>query len=163
MRAARVFRWIVRIFVLFLTGTMTIVSVLGGLSAVYILNNPANIQIPSGPINLEISSNNTENWYIEVPFTLTNAGYFDLTDLQISFRVRMQNATERQIIFDDDENFGDILHGQTLNDIYNATNFNVDQLIINPSFKVNISISASYSLDLISFNVNLNNIDLGSL
>jgi len=164
MRAARVFRWIMRIFVLFLTATMTVVSVLGGLSAVNILNNPNNIEIPSGPLSSNINiTTPTDEWYISVPFKLTNAGYYDLTNLTIGFDITMDNATRPpQLIYTDTQSFGDVLHGETLNDNYNASDFIMPTIYLNPSFTANISISAKYSLGLIYFEVEINNIDISS-
>lgn len=164
MRAARVFRWILRIFVLFLTATMTIVSVLGGLSAVNILNDPNNIEIPSGPLVSNIgNTTNPDEWYISVPFELTNAGYYDLTDLKVGFDITMDNATRpNQTIYSEVKYFGNILHGETLNDAYNASNFIISDIYYNPRFWVNISMSAQYSLNLIYFEVELNNIDISS-
>ncbi|TXT60580.1 MAG: conserved exported protein of unknown function [Promethearchaeota archaeon] len=161
MRAARVFRWIVRIFVLFLTVSMTVLSVLGGLSAVQILNDPNNVQIPSGSLDFNLTS--TEP-YINVPFRITNAGYYDLTNLTISFKIEMDNATEvSQTIYDDTESFGDILHGETLDGNYNATNFITTDFYFDPTFLANITVSASYSLDLISFEVRLINLNVTEL
>ncbi|MHA1197588.1 MAG: hypothetical protein ACTSSM_16040 [Promethearchaeota archaeon] len=58
MRPSRVFRWIVRIFLLILTTCMSVVSFLGSYSAVLILSTPGNINVPSGPIQANLNITN---------------------------------------------------------------------------------------------------------
>lgn len=159
MRPARIFRWAVRIFVLFLTTTMSIVSILGGLSAVNILSNSENIQIPYGSINEYNITSDTP--YIVVPFSMNNTGYFDLTNLKIGFSIEMKNDTTSTTLYDDKQNFGTVTAGNVLIDNFNAT-FTKPDPIINPEFYANISVSASYSINLISLSANINNVNITS-
>lgn len=159
MRPARIFRWAVRILVLFLTATMSIVSVLGGLSAVNLLANPNNIRVPSGPItDYNLTSGEP---YVVIPFNLTNAGYFDLTDLELEFRIN--NGSESGVVHDGSENYGTITQGETFVNYYNATNLDLDVLIYSSNLFANITVSARYSLNLISFDVNIVNMNVSAL
>ena len=185
MRPSRVFRWIVRLFLLVLTLTMTVVSVLGGMSAALILGDPNNIKIPSGPIQSNFDITDVNSMYLRVPFNITNAGYFDLTNLKIDFKISMVydhvnlttpgvNTTTSVLIFDKSINFPPILHGTSYDGLFNASsgdgfigsNFpNATEIDWTRSpiaeFYSNFSLSASYSLDLISFKVNAYNISVG--
>jgi hypothetical protein len=187
MRPSRVFRWIVRLFLLVFTLSMTIVSVLGGMSAAIILGNPNNITIPSGPIQANFNIANVSSMYLRVPFNITNGGYFDLTNFKIDFKVSMVydhvnlttpgvNTTTSALIFDKSIQFPDILHGKSYNGLFDASsgdgfiasnfpNVTTDiDLTRTPhvaEFFANFSLSASYSLDLLSFKVNAYNISVG--
>ena len=154
MRAARVFRWIMRIFILLLTLSLSVVSILGALSAVNIFSESNNVQIPDGSVTINLPSN------ITVPFRITNAGYFDLNNLVIGFELEMTyNVTLTQIIYNDHQEFGNILHGTTLARNYTLSEFTLPPGIINdPTFEANITITGSYSLDLISFEIHLTDI-----
>jgi len=138
---------------------MSIVSILGGLSAVNILSSSENIQIPYGSVSY--GNTTATNYYIVVPFSINNTGYFDLTNLKLGFSIEMKNDTDSSIIYDETQRFGTVTHGTTLIDNFNAT-FTEPELIINPEFYANISVSASYSIDLISFSANLFNVNLST-
>jgi hypothetical protein len=138
---------------------MSIVSILGGLSAVNILSNSENIQIPYGSVTYGNTS--ATDYYIVVPFSINNTGYFDLTHLNLGFSIEMKNDTTSSIIYDETQEFGTITHGSTLIDNFNAT-FTTAEVIINPEFYANISVSASYSINLISFSANLFNVNLST-
>jgi hypothetical protein len=187
MRPSRVFRWIVRLFLLVLTLSMTIVSVLGGMSAALILGDPNNIKIPSGPIQSNFDITDVNSMYLRVPFNITNAGYFDLTNLKIDFKVSMVydhvnlttpgvNTTTSALIFDKSMSFPTIFYGTSYNGLFNASsgdgfipsNFPNATTEIDwtrtphaVEFYSNFSLSASYSLDLISFKVEAFNVSVG--
>ena len=187
MRPSRVFRWIVRLFLLVLTLSMTIVSTLGALSAVLILEDPNNIQVPSGPIESNFDITDLSSMYLRVPFNITNAGYYDLTNLNIEFQISMVydhvnltlpgvNTTTSVLIFEKSISFPTIIHGTTYNGLFNAasgdgflpSNFPNATTEIDwtktpyvAEFYANFSLSASYSLDLISFSVNAFNYSVG--
>ena len=165
MRPSRVFRWIVRLFILVLTLSMTIVTVLGGMSAAFILGDPRNIQIRTDLIQAN----------------------FNLTNLKLDFKISMiydhvnlttpgVNTTTSALIFDKSIKFPTILHRTTYNGLFNASsgdgfivsnfpNVTTDiDLYRTPhagEFFANFSLSASYSLDLISFKVDAYNISVG--
>ncbi|MBD3198231.1 MAG: hypothetical protein GF317_24490 [Candidatus Lokiarchaeota archaeon] len=166
MRAARVFRWAVRIFVLFLTLTMSIVSFLGGLSAVNILTNPSNVQIDTSSVVFEYEPTAPEDTNLSVPFYINNVGYFDLNGLTIGIDITMiYNTTVERRIFNKTNQFPDIPAGRDLSDSFDAFNgdgFNLPEAqniapSPTPIFAANISLFARYSLDLLSFNVRIEN------
>ena len=187
MRPSRVFRWIVRLFILVLTLSMTIVTVLGGMSAAFILGDPRNIQIRTDLIQANFDLTNVNSMYLRVPFNITNAGYFNLTNLKLDFKISMiydhvnlttpgVNTTTSALIFDKSIKFPTILHRTTYNGLFNASsgdgfivsnfpNVTTDiDLYRTPhagEFFANFSLSASYSLDLISFKVDAYNISVG--
>ncbi|MEJ2251182.1 MAG: hypothetical protein P8Y70_17975 [Candidatus Lokiarchaeota archaeon] len=167
MRPSRIFRWIVRIFILFLTTTMSAVTIVGGISAVNILKNPGNIAIPSGTVYGSLNISNPSGMYLEIPYNITNAGYYDLTDLSFRLKIYMiYNVTRiKTMIFDETIPFPDVIHGQTLSDTYNATAFIVSN-IPDPSkidfgenidFTGDFTFRATYCLGLLSFVVNIYN------
>lgn len=163
MRASRIFRWVVRIIVLFLTTTMSIVSVLGGLSAVNILSNPNNIQVPAGEItNYNLTSSEK---YVVIPINITNAGYFDLNDLYFGLRMELRNSTASKEVHNGNKTFGTIKPGEKFSGYYNATNLNINipPTIANPELYANITISAKYSIDLLSFRINIFDFNITSI
>jgi hypothetical protein len=175
MRPSRVFRWAIRALLLVSTLSLSAVSLLGGWSAVTILNPSSNdINIPDGPIivNLNISSSSME---IIVPFNISNGGVYDLSQISLRFQVGMtfgntstlNNDTTTVQIFNTLQSYVDVLPGQTLNANYSATGslpLSEVDWIRSPyalEFHANLTFSASYSLDLYTFTVNIINISLG--
>ncbi|MCJ7650717.1 MAG: hypothetical protein MUP85_19070 [Candidatus Lokiarchaeota archaeon] len=189
MRFSRVFRWVVRIFILVLTLSLTGVSILGGMSAVAILGDPNNVNIPSGPINANLNISDVNTMYLQVPFNVTNVGFFALTNLRIEFSVRMiydhvnltgtgENITSSAIVFNKANPFPSIPIGQTYDGLFSASSGDGFLPINFPNATTEIDLyrtphaiefyadfifSASYSLDLISFSVKLFNISVGYL
>lgn len=189
MRISRVFRWVVRIFLLVLTLSLTGVSILGGMSAVAILGDPNNVNIPSGPINANLNISDVNTMYLQVPFNITNVGFFDLTNLRIEFSITMiydhvnltgtgENVTTSTNVFNKASKFPPIPNGQTYNGLFNAasgdgflpinfpnatTEIDWNRMPYAIEFYANIIFSASYSLDLISFSIELYNISVGHL
>jgi len=177
MRVSRVFRLIFRIFILLLTTSVTLVTVLGGMSAVLILDPTSNnigVDIDDIDFNIDIDifGGNVNVFNFTMPFDVTNAGYFDLQDLEMSFvmgvryehinlTVPGQNDTVTAIIFEKNEIFGTVLKGATVN--YNLqgniTNFlfgNFPDLLTEVNlykspvfeFVANFTVSLVYSLGL---------------
>lgn len=189
MRPSRIFRWIVRLFLLVLTLSMTVVSILGGMSAALILGDPNNIQIPSGAIDSNFNITDLDSMYLSFPFEIRNEGYFDLTNLNLEFKVSMVydhvnltlpgvNTTTSVLIFEKSITFPTILHKTTYNGLFSASSgdgflaSNFPDVITDidwtrtphaVDFYANFSLSASYSLDLISFSVDAYNISAGYL
>ncbi|MFX1390751.1 MAG: hypothetical protein ACFE9Z_11860 [Promethearchaeota archaeon] len=123
MRPSRVFRLIFRIFVSLLAVSVTIVSILGGLSAVIILTNPNNIAIDPGDINFDFNPSPL-NVNFSLPFNITNAGYFDLENLEmtidlylnydhVNYTVPGVNVTRTVQIFNKTQYYNTIPKSQT--------------------------------------------------
>lgn len=181
MRVSRVFRLIVRIFLYVFTISLTIVSLLGGLSAITIISNPDNVGIPDGPIELYFDPNIQANNNITVPFNFTNDGYFTLTNLYIRVRLNMTydhvnltapnvNTTTTRTIFDANQIFDSIPATDVLNDAFegDSTDFNLPALedvdFTAPiTFWADIYLSASYSLDLLSFRIEISNVSISAI
>ncbi|MFX0060137.1 MAG: hypothetical protein ACFE8J_17710 [Candidatus Heimdallarchaeota archaeon] len=185
MRPSRVFRWIVRMFLFLLTLSMTVVSILGCLSAVMILGNMnENIKIPAGPPSANFDITNPSSMNITIPFNITNAGYFDLTSLIIDVKISMTfgnastptNETTNAVVFDKAQIFPNIIRGQTYSGVFfgNSSDF-IEANFPNATteidwfrtpaleFSGNFTLSAYYSLDLIAFTFGINNVTLGTI
>ena len=185
MRPSRVFRWIVRMFIFILTLSMTVVSILGALSAVMILGNMnENIKIPAGPPSTNFDITNPSSMNITIPFNITNPGYFDITNLIVDIEISMTfgnastptNETTRTIIFNKAQTFPNIIRGQTYSGAFfgNSSDF-IEANFPNATTEIdwfrtpvlefhgNFTISAYYSLDLIAFVFGINNVTLGTI
>jgi hypothetical protein len=181
MRPSRIFRWIVRIFLLVFTLSLSAVSLLGGFSAVTVLDPDSyNINIPDGPpiANLDIS--NPSTMQIIVPFNITNVGVYDLTDIELSFQIGLNyteidyptlgvNSSRIVKIFDKLVNYGNILHGKFLKanfsgvgtDFANIPALSIVDMTHPLLFHANFTFGASYSLNLYRFEINIINLPLG--
>ncbi len=134
MRASRVFRLIFRIFILILTTSVTLVTVLGIMSAGLILDpNSENIGIDTDNvdfnIDIDLMGGSVNEFNFTLPFNITNAGYFDLHDLNMSFVMGVryehinltipgQNDTVTAKIFEKTHIYGTVLKGTTENYIF---------------------------------------------
>ena len=184
MRTSRLFRLIIRVFLLLLASSMSLVSFLGGYSALLILGDEDNIDLD---INFEgdpfLDPNNFE---IDIEFEINNLGYFDLEDLEIELRLYLiygrlnqtnleKNTTQEIKIYDDEKSFSTIKAGQKKK---NSITIEPDDLVkvnfteINNTFNpfrdpvmefkaAEIVIRAKYSLGLLSFKVKIEDYDLG--
>jgi len=189
MRISRIFRTFFRIFIFLLTISVTIVSILGGLSAMLILADPGNLGVDPGDAEFNLDINNTtlaiDNIDFTLPFNLTNAGYFDMENLELNIEIALNYShvdypvpgvnTTRQIqIFTKSQNLGTIPKGTTR--FFNFTglfsdfspylasfpNFttDVDWLRGPPAieFYVNLTISLDYSIGLHSLTIGILNL-----
>lgn len=186
MRPSRVFRLIFRIFISLLTLSVTIVSILGGLSAVLILSNPENIGVDPG--NVDINFNYPPlDINFTLPFNITNAGFFDLENLELKIDLAMNfthvdypiigvNTTREIPVFTNCSNFGTIPKGVTRNfnftglfsDFYFPPLFNfttdIDWLRDSPAdvlFYANFTVSLDYSIGLHSLTIGFIDIYVG--
>ena len=188
-RVSRVFRIIFQVFIALLTLSITVVSFLGGLSAVEILSDPANIGIDTNnaELNLDYDLGGFHEGNFTLPFNITNAGYFDLENLQFQVSISLNyshldypapglNETRNVIVFESTENFGTIPKGQTGNFDYTgvtsdfiAGNF-PDPLDVNylrgpPVFEfyANFTISLLYSNGMHALSIRVINLLIGEL
>lgn len=186
MRAERLFRLIIRIFLLILASSMSLVSFLGGYSAAMILTNEENIDI-----DVDYEGNpflDYDNFEIEIKFEINNLGYFDLEDLEVELELNLvydwKNKTGNEVnvttevkLYEGEKSFATIPAGErkkfkisidyedielTAIDFYNIKQ-NAD-LTRDPIFSFEaeeLVISAKYSLGLISFEAHIEDMDLG--
>jgi len=185
IRYARLFRWVVRGFLLVFTLSLSAVSLLGGYSAMTIFDpSVQNINVPDGEITANFDINNPSGMFINVPFNISNPGVYNLTDIQLTIQVTMiygnaltpLNETTAVRIFYKEQFYGTIVQGDTLKS--DLTGSISDGFIIanlpdtsteidwyrTPyalEFFVSLTFSASYSLNLYSFTVNIINFPAG--
>ena len=182
IRYSRLFRWIVRGFLLVFTLSLSAVSFLGGFSAMTIFDpNVNNVNVPDGDITANLDITNPSGMFINVPFNISNSGVYDLTKIRLRFQVAMTyddastplNDTTTVRIFDKEQSFGTITQGVTLKANLTGTALDFANLP-DPStevdwykvpyaleFYANLTFSASYSLDLYTFTVNIINFTAG--
>ena len=192
MRPSRVFRIIFRIFIFLLTISITLVSILGGLSAALILTTPDTIEVDTANADFDLQINNTtfviEAFNFTLPFNLTNAGYFDLENLNLTINIEINyshvdyptpgvNTTRQVQIFTKSEIFGTIRKGTkgTFSFTGDLSNFNIGVL---PNFTTevdwyrgppaiefyaNLIISLDYSLGLHSITIGILDLPVGGI
>ncbi|MFW9973345.1 MAG: hypothetical protein ACFFDF_24385 [Candidatus Odinarchaeota archaeon] len=185
MRPSRVIRLIFRIFIFLLTLSVTIVSILGGLSAALILLTPGNIGVD--PSKADINFNYPPlDINFTLPFNITNAGFFDLENLELKIDLAMNythvdypiigvNTTREIPVFNKTQYYGAIPKSTTGN--YNFTGLFSD-FYFPPSFNfttdidwtrtpypilfyANFTVSLDYSLGLHSLTIGIVHILVG--
>ncbi|MHA1467775.1 MAG: hypothetical protein ACTSP6_06820 [Promethearchaeota archaeon] len=183
MRTSRAFRLIIRLFLLLLASSMSLVSFLGGYSALLILGNEDNIDL-----DVDIEGDpllDPTDFEINIEFEINNQGYFDLEDLNIEMKLYLvyirlnqtnaeKNTTQYVKIYEDDKSFKTIEAGKkkknsitiepadllqvNFTDIALTADLTKDPVI---SFEAaEITIKAKYSLGLISFKVVIEDYEL---
>jgi len=184
MRASRVFRLIVRIFIFLLSLSVTVVSILGGYSAVLILNpKEENISIDTENSQFEGLSDfiygTGDEINFSLPFNFTNAGYFDLENFHFKLEIALNyshvdnpNETIETEIFNQRQYFGDIPQGEARSFVFFAdeTDFLIENFPnatteINwfrgpPAllFYANFTVSLDYSIGLHSIRIGVQHI-----
>ncbi|MFX1310810.1 MAG: hypothetical protein ACFE8C_14015 [Promethearchaeota archaeon] len=164
------------------TLSLSAVSLLGGFSAVTVLNpDNYNINIPDEsefPVTADLNISNPSGMFINIPFNLSNAGVYNLNDIVLGFQIRMTygnasmplNDTTTIEILNENQDFGDVLHGNTLKANFTATNFvNIPNPVTvdwyrSPhalEFYAGFTFSAWYSLRLYRFTVHIINFSIG--
>jgi len=185
MRSERIFRLIVRMFLFILASSMSLVSFLGGYSAALIFTNEENIQIDidyeGNPFDLDPT-----DFEIDIEFEINNLGYFDLEDLEIELKLNIvydwKNKTGNGVnvstevnIYEDEKSFATIPAGErkkfkisidyedfkyiNFTEIYDNADLTRDPVF--DFIAEELKISAKYSLGLISFEAEIEDMDLG--
>jgi len=186
MRPSRVFRLLFRIFISLLTLSVTVVSILGGLSAALILSDQDNIQpdFDNAEFNLDINNSTLkiENVNFSLPFKLNNTGFFDLENLKVGIQlflnysdILMMNDTKVVKILDKTQNFGDIPKGEIGNFVFFGENSSfLHDDFPNPlteinwlrgppalEFYANFTVSLDYSIGMHSISITILNLFVG--
>lgn len=186
MRPSRVFRLLFRISIYLLTLSVTVVSILGGLSAVLILSDTDNIQpdFDNAEFNLDINNSTLEieNINFSLPFKLNNTGFFDLENLEVSIQlflnysdILMMNDTNVVKILDKTQNFGDIPKGVIGDFVFFGDNSSflhenfphpiteINWLRGPPAleFYANFTVSLDYSIGMHSLSITILNLFVG--
>ncbi|MFX1572094.1 MAG: hypothetical protein ACFFB0_05055 [Promethearchaeota archaeon] len=174
-----------------LTLSVTLVSVIGGLSAVLIFQDfdkNINIDTENSKFTLDINATSGEINNIEftLPFNITNAGYFDLENLKLTLQIAINysqvdypspglNETRTVIILDKPESFGNIPKRSNRDFIYSVeySDFIIENfpdlatevdLYSGPpilSFFANLTISLDYSIGLHSLRFGVRSMPVG--
>ncbi|MFX1568271.1 MAG: hypothetical protein ACFFCV_07875 [Promethearchaeota archaeon] len=192
MRPARIVRLIFRIFILFLTISVTVVAFLGGFSAFIILASPKNIGVDPNKVELNIDMNNAtyviDNINFTLPFNFTNAGYFDLENLDLNVDLAINyshidypspgiNQTRKVLILSKSQTFGIVKKGTTgyfnltgLFSDFNIGNFPNFTTEVNwfrgpPAilFYANLTVNLDYTLGLHSITIGILDLLVGGL
>ena len=166
---------------------MSITSILAGYSAINILTTPGNINIPSGAVDSDFNIcgyvyHNDRDFYANIPFNYTNAGYFALTDLSIDITLRIvyinkiTQESESIILFTGGVSLPDLNKGETYSGIFvvesdDITYTNIpkdlfytisqdrDPLI---SVYADASLGGTYGIGLYVFDATIQNIEIAS-
>ncbi len=156
----RITRTVLKVIILFIQISLTLVSALGTLSSFLITSSPHNIYVDTPIINTV--SNSTID--VTVPFGINNTGLYDFTNMSLDVTLKFYNISEdpntilkhlggnnSPITIEAGENYYDVttlaFTGVDTTDVGNPALWEIT-LIIN--------ITSFYSLDLILFTINLN-------
>lgn len=159
MRPARAVRLVFRIFLLTCTLSLSVVSILGGLSAINILMNPENINLDFDSISYYVNSSEPSDSYLNLPFSITNDGYFELTDISVYISINLvYNATYKEKnVFRGNKTYKDIKKTETRHGNFNATPLNdlPPGIFTFQYFELNFTLSAWYSLKLLKIEIEI--------
>jgi hypothetical protein len=164
---------------------MSLVSFLGGYSAALILTNEENIDIDVSYDGNPFDGDPTD-FEIDIEFEINNQGYFDLEDLEVELKLLLiydwanksgddLNVTTEVKLYEGDKSFATVPAGEKKKfklgidyDDLEPINFSVilKQMdkFRDPVFDFEaeeLEISAKYSLGLISFKAEIEDMDLG--
>lgn len=176
MRKSRIFRLVVRIFLLIFTISLSVVSILGGLSAVNILSNSDNFSFDFDNVEFNFNASDPSQNNITVPFSFNNDGYFDLTKMELTIDIYLtykhvnyttpgENVTRTAKLFTADYTEAIVLATTTHNGVFfgDSTNFldvpDEDEIdsTAPTDFFMDILLSAKYSHELLTFSIEINN------
>ncbi len=178
MRTARIVRIILSFFIYLFSITMSLTSILAGVSAIQILTVPGNIALPSGPVytNIDLSLKSQENYRTELNFSITNSGYFDLTDVSVDLTIiatYLDADTKKNktiTLFSKTISYPDIGYGETFEGEFNSEpgDFNYDEipelaemdLSQTPEFYADCEFTCKYGVQLYGITVVIENIEL---
>jgi hypothetical protein len=156
----RITRTVLKVIILFIQLSLTLVSVLGTLSSFLITSSSNNIYVGTPVVNAV--GNSTID--IKLPFVINNTGLYDFTDMTLNVTLKFYNISEdpntifkylgvndQPITIPAGENYYDastlVFTGIDISDIPNPTLWEISLII---------EITSFYSLDLILFKINLN-------
>ena len=134
---------------------------MGTLSSVLITSSPYNIYIDDPIVTMDNSSLS-----VTVPFGLNNTGLYDFTNVTLNVRAEFSNATIQPNPVMVNMGSTSIVLIRSGEDYYDPTAFTATSIDITPvtsissivNWEINLllTITSKYSLDLITFEINLN-------
>lgn len=155
----RITRTIIKIIVIFIQLSFTLVSIIGTLSSVRILGNSNNIYIDPPILNVHTNGTLLD---VRVPFGINNTGLYDFNELSFNISVQFQNKSDylNSTLHDLGVSLiepilaGDNYYNDTALSFYNIGLGSIDLSDWNVYLLLNLT--SLYSLDLISFGIYLN-------
>ncbi|MHA1727576.1 MAG: hypothetical protein ACTSWY_02455 [Promethearchaeota archaeon] len=158
----RVTRIIIKVVILIIQISLSLVSLIGTLSSFAIIGNSNNIYYGTPTY---LSYNNGTCMNITLDFGLNNTGLYDFTNLTFKAEMELHNESkdpslimlplelEERIIPKIQDKFN---YNSTI--VFQLTEINLDEIdsFLEWEITLKIEISSFYSLDLISFSINLN-------
>ena len=155
----RITRTALKIIILFIQISLTLISVLGTLSSFLITSSPHNIYVDTPIV---ITGANTID--VTVPFGINNTGLYDFTNMTLDITLKFYNisedpdtiikhlgANDPPITIEAGENYYDattlVFNGIDTTDVGDISLWEITLII---------EITSLYSLDLIKFSINLN-------
>lgn len=162
-------RLITRIVIGVLTVSLILHSAFSVYSVYLIVSDPeVNLKVPDGEVTYDFNVFDWDNMHFTVPFSITNAGFYDIEDIFIYINLTANYGQKNQfskLIFSKLKSFGNISGGQTLKDAYKvvAKDFFQDNILDilretfrNPGpieYQMDIIIGGSYSLNLLTIRI----------
>lgn len=156
----RITRTVLKVLILFIQISLTLVSALGTLSSFLITSSSNNIYVGTPVVNAV--GNSTID--VQVPFGINNTGLYDFTNMTVDVTLKFYNISKdpntilkhlggnnSPITIEAGENYYDIttlaFTGVDTTDVGNPSLWEITLMI---------NITSYYSLDLILFSINLN-------
>ena len=158
----RIARTTIRIIIIFIQLSLTLVSIMGTFSSLMITSSPQNIQVDTPNVTLVNGTMTTS-----VDITLVNVGLYDFTNFAIKIEAEFSNTSIQSdaipiIIGETPEDT--ILAGETYNETLIFVNSptdlspltSVEPIISYWDVNIIVHITSEYSLEIISFDILLN-------
>ena len=150
----RVVKLIIKLFLIFLTLCLTLVTIISGISIGLIFSSPDNISLDLSNSQCNINGTQVD---INVPYTINNLGFYGINDVSLYYNISAYNNTNSFQLMD-----GNLLIGSfpartntntNLTILFNYTEeINVSQWILwNINLHFEMRLSGLYALDLMNF------------
>jgi hypothetical protein len=155
----RIVRTAIKVIILAISLSLTLVSAIGTISTLHILSNPNNVFIGTPVINL-----NTPPESVSIPFTFNNTGLYDFTDVIVSVKLTAYNTSniaESYVIINNVFINTTILAntkydgGIFINDGNITIPIEMQTYPTNWNASIAITLTSLYTLNLISFRVDI--------
>ncbi|MHA1268457.1 MAG: hypothetical protein ACTSPY_01600 [Candidatus Helarchaeota archaeon] len=130
-------RLIVKLFLIFITLCLTLVSIISGVSIGLLFSSPDNIYLDMN--NMAISMNNTK-MEIGIPYAINNLGFYDINNMRIYYNISAFNSTDRFHLTEGESLVGSFPARIIINSSINIT--------ANMSREVNHTLWSTWKIDL---------------
>lgn len=154
-----------------------IVSILSMIAISNVLDIISDVEVPDGYIKANFNIENPNDMEVEIPFDLSNEGIYDLVDINMDVKIKVDyinNITResKEIeIFSKKIKYGTLGAGNSLNEIFKGDVDDFDTKAIYNFFKdadifeeisilISIKLEAKYFFNLIEFTIFNDDLDL---